>query len=96
LRITAIPVYNAGHVGLKDVKVAPERNGFYASRVAATLGSSLESAFRYSLADDAKRALEDPGAQRDYPRQLQRFDVKGIRVTGDALVLDIDFAVVVR
>jgi len=35
--------------------------------------------------------LEDPGAQKSYPRELGDFHVTDIRVTNDALVLAIDF-----
>ncbi len=97
LSITATPFYADGYVGLKDVKAAPEgRGGFYAWRVCSALSGSLQREFRYPLASEAKRGLEDPGAQPLYPRQLQRFHVTAIRVTADALVLDVDFAIVVR
>ena len=97
IRIAATPVYRDGSVAFKDVSAAPEgTGGFYASRVSASIASSLGRDFRYSLAPEAKRALEDPGAQPQYPRQLQRFDVPSIRVTGDSLVLVLDFVISVR
>lgn len=97
VRIAATPFYSNGSIGFKDVTAVPEnKSGFYAGRVSASMGSSLSREFRYSLATEAKRALEDPGAQPGYPRQLQRFDVPEIRVTGDSLVLTVDFAISVH
>lgn len=97
LSISALPIYEAGMIGMRDVKAAPEgKAGFYASRVCSILPASLQREFRYPLAAEAKRGLEDPGAQPQYPRELRRFDVRAIRVTDDALILDVDFAVVVK
>lgn len=97
IRIAASPVYTNGSIALKDVSASPEgKAGFYASRVSATVASSLSRDFRYAVAPEAKRVLEDPGTQPGYPRQLQRFDVPSIRVSDDSLVLVLDFAISVR
>ena len=97
LTITAVPYYDKGTLGLKDVKASPDgKAGFYASRVCSVLGPSLEREFRYPLAADAKRALEDPGAQPQYPRELRRFQVTSIQVTEEAVVLGVDFAISVK
>jgi hypothetical protein len=97
LSFTATPFFKGGHIGLKDVKAAPEGGGgFYANRVCAVLAESLERDFRYPLAAEAKRGLEDPGAQPQYPRQLRRFDVTSIRVTEEALILVVDFVIFVQ
>ena len=52
--------------------------------------------FRYPIGAAAKSALEDPGAQPAYPRELRDFRVTGIRVTNDALVLAVDFELTVK
>lgn len=97
LVITAIPVYDKGNVALKDVKATPEGTvGLYANSVCAALGSSLPREFHYPLGAEAKRGLEDPGTQPEYPLQLLKFDVKEIRVTDEAIVLNVDFIVFVR
>jgi len=97
LSITAVPTYDKGNVRMKDVKATPEGTaGFYASGVCAALASSLPHEFHYPLADEAKRGLEDPGTQPGYPRQLRKFDVKEIRVTDEAIVLNVDFTIFVR
>ena len=97
IRILALPYYKNGFVGLRDVDVQPvNRSGFYAGRVCASMSSSLARDFRYPLGTEARKGLEDPGAQPAYPRELRRFSVGGIRVTTDGLVLAVDFDLLVK
>ena len=95
--IFATPLYRDGYIGLKDVRVDSNgRTGIYIRRVCAAMTQSLEKDFRYPVAAEARRVLEDPGSHPDYRRQLHHFQVTGIRVSSDALVLAIDLALVVR
>jgi hypothetical protein len=95
--ITARPQYRDGNIGLASVTAAGEgRTGFYIRRVCAALSSSLARDFRYPLAAEAQKALEDPGAQPDYRRELRHFRVPDIRITPDALVLEVEFELTVR
>lgn len=96
--ITALPQYKEGNIGLNDVKAAADggHTGYYIRRVCQALTSSLLHSFRYPVATAAKSLLEDPGAQKSYPRDLSDFRVTDIRVTNDALVLVIDFALTVK
>ncbi|MGB7760264.1 MAG: hypothetical protein WBL61_10575 [Bryobacteraceae bacterium] len=95
--ITATPVYRQDNVALAGVTAAGDgKTGFYIRRVCTALSSSLERDFRYPLAAEAQRALEDPGMQPDYRRELRQFRVPEIRVTNDALVLVVDFELTVK
>ena len=95
--ITALPQYKDGNIALNDVKAVPEgHTGYYIRRVCEALTTSLLHNFRYPVAAAAKSMLEDPGAQKSYPRELGDFRVTDIRVTNDALVLAIDFALTVK
>ena len=95
--ITALPQYKDGNIGLNDVRAEPDgHTGYYIRRVCQALTNSLLHSFRYPVAMAAKSLLEDPGAQRSYPRELSDFHVTDIRVTSDALVLVIDFALTVK
>jgi len=95
--ITALPQYKDGNIGLNDVKAVPDgHTGYYIRRVCDALTASLLHNFRYPVAAAAKSMLEDPGAQKSYPRELGDFHVTEIRVTNDALVLAIDFALTVK
>ncbi|MGA2275736.1 MAG: hypothetical protein ABSH00_19480 [Bryobacteraceae bacterium] len=95
--ITATPVFQQGNVALAGVTAVSEgKTGFYIRRVCTALSTSLARDFRYPLAAEAQRALEDPGMQPDYRRELRQFRVPEIRVTNDALVLVVDFELTVK
>ena len=95
--ITAVPQYKDGNIGLANVTaVSEDHTGYYVRRVCTALSSSLARDFRYPIGAAAKSALEDPGAQKNYPRELRNFRVTEIRVTGDALVLVVDFELTVK
>jgi hypothetical protein len=95
--ITATPVYREGSVALAGVTaVSDGKTGFYIRRVCAALSASLAHDFHYPLAAEAQRALENPGVQPDYRRELRQFRVSEIRVTNDALVLVVDFELTVK
>jgi hypothetical protein len=65
-------------------------------RAWSILGTSLERDFKYPLSAEAKRILEDSSAQRGYKRELRHFQAPAIRVTGDAVLIQADFALVVK
>jgi hypothetical protein len=97
LKITALPTFDRGHIGLRDVEASPEaHSGFYASRVCESLAASLRRDFRYPLAADVRRAFEDPGTQPEWKRELRRFHVPKIYITKDAVAVALDFEVVVK
>lgn len=97
VRITSMPYYKDGSIGLSQTAAAPEGGGgFYARQVCAALAASLNRDFRYPLATELKRALEEPGSLPEYPRELRRFSVTRIFMSENAVVLTLDFALAVR
>jgi hypothetical protein len=76
--------------------VGESKTGYYIRRVCTALGSSLPRDFKYPLANVAQKLLEDPSAQPGYKRELRRFQVPAIRVTNDALVIELDFELTVK
>jgi len=58
--------------------------------------ATLARDFRYPIEADAHRILEDPRSQPGYQRDLKNFKVPEIRVSGDALVLSLDFELTVK
>ncbi len=97
LTIRATPQFRDGNIGLKDVTVASDgKTSFYIRRVCAAISASLERDFRYPMASETRKLLEDPGVHPGYQRELRNFTVPEIRVTEDALVLTIDFQLTVR
>jgi hypothetical protein len=95
--ITAVPVYKGGAISLQEVKVTSEgRSGYYIRRVCEAMQASLAKDFKYALETEAQKMLEAPGAQPGYKREARKFTVPDIRVTNDALVLQVDFELTVK
>jgi hypothetical protein len=95
--IAARPVYKDGNIGLAEVTVASDgRTGFYIRRVCAAMAASLARDFHYPVAAEVKKTLEDAGTQPAYRRELRSFRVTDVQVTGEALVLALDFELTVR
>ena len=97
LAITALPVYKNGAIALQEVKVTSEgKSGYYIRRVCEAMQASLVKDFKYALEAEAQKMLEAPGAQPGYKREVRKFTVPDIRVTNDALVLQVDFELTVK
>lgn len=93
----ATPQYRDGNIVLQSVTVISEgKTGIYIRKVCAILGASLARDFKYPLAAEAQRILEDTSGQPGYKRELRGFQVPAIRVSNDALVIEADFALVVK
>jgi hypothetical protein len=59
------------------------------------LTASLPAQFVYPAADEARRALEATSGSAGYSKRLQRFEVTRMLVTPDALVLTLDFELII-
>jgi hypothetical protein len=95
--VTATPEYRSGNIVLQHVVAASDgRTGIYIRNVCRILGASLERDFKYPLAAEAQRILQDSSGQPGYKRELHDFQVPAIRVTNDALVIQADFTLVVK
>ncbi len=95
--IAATPQYRDGNLVLQNVTAVGEgKTGYYIRRVCAALDSSLARDFKYPLAAVPQKLLEDPAAQPGYKRELRRFQVPAIRVSNDALVIELDFELTVK
>jgi hypothetical protein len=98
--MTAAPIVKNGALALKDVSVSTPRDSFYIRRVRQALTSSFSRDFKLEVRDQARRLLEQPAAQTSakplYQRELASFDLRDVRVQPDALVLVMDFRLVVK
>ena len=96
LVITAAPVYRNGAIALQEVKVTSEgKSGYYIRRVCEAMQASLLKDFKYALEGEARKMLEE-GGPPGYKREARKFTVPDIRVTNDALVLQLDFELTVK
>ena len=100
LTLTALPVVKSGALVLSDVAVTTQRDSFYIRKVRQALTASFAKDFKLELKDQARKLLEQPPAagasKAAYQPDLQRFDLNGVVVQSDALVLVIDFRLVVK
>jgi hypothetical protein len=97
VQIGAIPQYRDGFLALADVRVeSPGRDGFYVRRVRTAMADSLGKQFRYNLAAEAKRVLEEPKPNSALRQDLRTFTVREIRVLPDSVLLIFDFQLGIR
>jgi hypothetical protein len=96
----ASPVVKNGALAFKDVSVSTPRDSFYIRRVRLALIDSFSRDFKIEVRDQARRVLEQPPPQISpkplYQRELASFDLRDVRVQPDALVLVMDFRLVVK
>ncbi len=96
LVITACPVPRSGGIGFKDVKVTTAKDSYYIRRVRAALTHSFSKDFKIEVRDQARSLLEQSRDDSTYKQELAAFDLGDIRVTPDALVLVVEFRLVVK
>jgi hypothetical protein len=98
--LIAAPVVKSGALALKEVNVATPRDSFYIRRVRQALTSSFSHDFKIEVHDQARHLLEQEpalgSAKPLYRQELASFDLRDVRVQPDALVLVMDFRLVVK
>ena len=98
--LIAAPVVKNGALTFKDVNVSTPRESFYIRRVRQALTASFARDFKIEVRDQARHLLEQPAAQAPakplYRQELASFDLRDVRVQPDALVLVMDFRLVVK
>ena len=96
LAITAAPYAKSGAIAMKDVQIATVRDSYYIRRVRAALVQSFSRDFKIEIRDHARRILEQTGENSPYKQELADFDLGDVRVTPEALVLVVEFRLVVK
>lgn len=97
MQIQASPYFSGGLIRLKDVQVETAgRDSLYSRKVKAAITENLASKFEYRVEDEAKRILERRHDGEPYQQMLRNFSVSQIRVTPAALVLTLEFTLVVK
>jgi hypothetical protein len=94
--MTAMPVPVNGAISLTDVKVATERDSFYIRRVRQALQQNFGKDFKIQVKDQARHLLEQQQTGDTFQRELSAFNLNGVRVRADALVLEVEFKLVVK
>jgi len=97
LTITALPVPRKGAIAFQDTQISTPKDSYYIRRVRTAMVRSFDQDFKIEIRDQARRLLEQPASAGSvYQQELKDLDLTGIRVTPDALVLVVDFKLVVK
>jgi hypothetical protein len=96
LTITAVPVPRKGGIAFQDTQVSTLKDSYYIRHVRSALMRSFDQDFKIEIRDQARRLLEQPASGAVYQQELKDLDLTAIRVTADALVLVVDFKLVVK
>jgi hypothetical protein len=95
LDLSAIPVARNGAIMFDQWSVNSSRDSFYIRRVRTALTQSISKDFKIEIRDQAKHLLEAP-SHGDFQQELKDLNLSAVRVTPDALVLEVDFKLVVK
>jgi len=96
VNISAVPVPRKGAIAFQDTQVSTAKDSYYIRRVRTAMMKTFDQDFKIEIRDQARRLLEQPGANSIYQQELKDLDLNAIRVTPDALVLVVDFKLVVK
>ncbi|MCU1339469.1 MAG: hypothetical protein JWO19_5050 [Bryobacterales bacterium] len=96
LTITAVPVPRKGAIAFQDTQVSTTRDSYYIRHVRSALMRSFDQDFKIEIREQARRLLEQPASGAVYEQELKDLDLTAIRVTPDALVLVVDFKLIVK
>ena len=95
--ITAIPVPRKGAIAFQNTQVSTAKDSYYIRRVRSVMTRTFDQDFKIEIRDQARRLLEQPAtAGSVYQQELKDLDLNAIRVTPDALVLVVDFKLIVK
>lgn len=96
LTIVAAPVVRNGAMGFKDVKITATKDSFYIRRVRLALTQSFARDVKIEVKDQARKILEQTREGATYKAEMASFDLTQVRITPDALVLVVEFRLVVH
>jgi len=101
LVLTGSPRARNGALIFENVDVATARDSYYIRRVRKALTSSFSKDFKIEVRDQARHLLEQqpPGSAPFKPafqREMAGFELGDVRVHPDALVLVVEFRIVVK
>jgi len=96
LTISAVPIPRKGAIAFQDTQISTPKDSYYIRRVRSAMMRTFDRDFKIEIRDQARRLLEQPASGAVYQQELKDLDLNAIRVTPDALVLVVDFKLVVR
>jgi hypothetical protein len=96
LRIVAIPMFDKGMIRLQSVEVETLKDTYYSKRVRESIQENLAKKFEYNVTEEARKLLERKLPGETFQQQLKNFQVAAIRATAEALILQLEFTLIVK
>ena len=96
LTILAKPKIDNGVIAFDQFQVSTPRDSFYIRRVRTALVETLNKQFRIDIMAQARKLIEVPEQVGAYRQEIKDLKLTAVRVAGDALVLGVDFRVIVK
>ena len=96
LTLTAVPVPHKGAIAFQDTQISTPKDSYYIRRVRSALMRTFDQDFKIEIREQARRLLEQPASTAVYQQELKDLDLNAIRVTPEALVLVVDFKLIVK
>lgn len=96
LTILAKPSVNNGTIAFQEFQVSTPRDSFYIRRVRNALIETLNKQFRIDIMSQARKLIEAPQQIGPFQQEIKELRLNGVRVAADALVLGVDFRVIVK
>jgi hypothetical protein len=96
LTIVAAPTVRSGAMGFKDVRVTTTKDSYYIRRVRTALTQAFGKDVKIDVKDQARKILEQTRDGASYKAELASFDLTEVRVKPEALVLVVEFRLVVH
>jgi hypothetical protein len=96
LRIVAVPMFDKGMIRLQSVEVETMKDTYYTKRVRESIQQNLGKKFEYNVTEEARRLLERKLPGESFQQQLKSFQIAAIHATTEALILQLEFTLVVK
>jgi hypothetical protein len=96
LTLTAKPVVRTGQIGFDQFVVSTDRDSFYIRRVRAELVKTLDQNMRIDVVAYARKLIEAPQQVGAFQQEIRDLKMTNVRVAPDAIVLAVDFRVIVK
>lgn len=96
LTIISKPFVDKGVIAFEPFQVNTPRDSFYIRRVRTALVETLNKEFRIDIMAQARKLVEAPQQVGSYTQEIKDLKLTAVRVLQDALILGVDFKVVVK
>jgi hypothetical protein len=96
LTVMAKPAASNGTIAFEQFVVSTPRDSFYIRRVRQALVETLNKNFRLDIMEQARKMIEAPQQMGRFQSEIKDLRLSGVRVAADALVLAVDFRVIVK